>query len=115
VQPNDFNLTQGCSLRALVRLARSKDYELIAVTTANGIFVDRKYFRNFGIDRNSPEDMRTDDSTITYLFTGYDGTVFLAGNRQMIWHDIPMIEKKANSCRKSCANFRTGTIGGNEC
>ena len=105
VQPNDFNLTQGCSLRALVRLARSKDYELIAVTTANGIFVDRKYFPNFGIDRNSPEDIRTDDSTITYLFTGYDGTVFLAGNRQMIWHNIPMTEKKSQQLPKVLRQF----------
>jgi hypothetical protein len=95
VQPKKSHLTQGCSLKALVRLAKSKNYELIAVTTTNGIFVEQQYFPLFNISKNEPEDMRTDSSLITYLFTGYDGTVFLGGNTRMNWHDINMLERRS--------------------
>lgn len=93
VQPKEPNVTQGCSLTALVRLAKSKAYELVAVTTTNGIFVEQQYFPLFHITQNTPEVMRTDCSMLTYLFSGFDGTTFLGGNTHMYWHNTSMLQR----------------------
>lgn len=37
VQDKDINLNQGCSLLALIKLGKTKGYELVAVTTVNAI------------------------------------------------------------------------------
>jgi len=85
VQPKDPKVTQGSSLRSIDKLARSKGYELVVTTKTNAFFVDSKYFKLFGIGNNSVEVMMTDESFITHIFCGYDGTVFLRGSRLLPW------------------------------
>ena len=60
----------------------------------NAIYVDAKYFPLFGIEDNSAETMRTDLSAITHIFCGYDGTVFLRGNRTIPWQGIAYEESR---------------------
>jgi hypothetical protein len=88
VQKPDMRVSQGSSILSIRKLAKSKGYELVAVTLANAIFVDEKYFHLFSIRDNSVEVMRTDESSVTYIFSGYDGTVCLAGCGKLLWHDI---------------------------
>jgi hypothetical protein len=83
-QPADARCQQGSSAAALVKLAKGKGYELIAATKLNLLFVDRTYYRHFGIPDNSLEVMR--DEEPGYVFFGYDGTVFLAGRCCLEWH-----------------------------
>lgn len=85
-QPPQANIAQGASLLSLTQLGKAKGYELVAVTTLNAIFVDNKYFSLFNIQDNSPDQLRTDFSGITYLFTGYDGTTFIRGEGNLPWH-----------------------------
>jgi len=94
VQPPDAKLNQGASLKALNRLAQSKEYELVATTRMNAIFVDRKYFPLFKIADNSPEALRSDESGVTHIFSGYDGTVFIRGAGQLAWHRLPYRESR---------------------
>lgn len=94
VQPADPRIQQGSSLTALDRLAGTKGYELVCVLPWNGVWVDQKYFAAFEIADNRPQVMRTDYSTVTWLFSGYDGSVHLAGARRMPWHDIAMDERQ---------------------
>ncbi len=94
VQPRDFRVTQGSSLLSISKLGKSKGYELVAVTKNNGIFVDSKYFGLFGIDDNSLEVMWTDESFITHIFCGYDGTIFVRGYGKSPWHLIRLKESK---------------------
>jgi hypothetical protein len=94
VQPADPKLCQGSSLLSISQLAREKGYELVCATSGNAIFVDAKYFPQFGIEDNSPGVMMTDRSLITHIFCGYDGTVFLGGNRIMPWQSIPYEESR---------------------
>lgn len=105
VQAKAMHLTQGCSVKALVRLAKSKNYELVAVTDCNCIFVDKQYFPLFNLPRNAPEDLRDDTATTTYQFIGYDGTVFLGGNTRMIWHQINMKENLSQQLPKFLRKF----------
>ncbi|WP_206743577.1 hypothetical protein, partial [Chloracidobacterium thermophilum] len=92
VQRADPNLNQGASLLSLVELGKEKGYELVAVLPFNAFFVDSQYYPLFEISNNEPETLRKDLSFITYLFSGYDGTIFLEGRKQLPWHDIPIKE-----------------------
>ncbi len=79
IQPRDVHVTQGSSLLSINKLAKSKGYELVSTTKTNAFFVDSKYFSLFGIRDNSVGTMMTDESLITHIFCGYDGTVFIRG------------------------------------
>ena len=94
VQEPDIGLNQGSSLLAIDKLAKRKGYELVAVTHTNAIFVDSKYFGLFGIKNNQVDVMRTDESSVTYIFNGFDGTVFIRGCGKLAWHGIPYRESR---------------------
>ncbi len=85
-QPADAKVTQGSSLSALVDLGKAKGYELVCVEGVNAFFVKAHYFPLFEIDNNSVTALRVDLSAVTYLFIGYDGTIFLRGQKTMPWH-----------------------------
>jgi len=100
VQPRDMRITQGNSLLSITKLAKSKDYELVAATGGNAIFVDSKYFGLFGIKDNSVSAIWTVQSAITYIFCGYDGTVFLRGSCMIHWQQIPYKESRVQQLPK---------------
>ncbi len=100
VQPADRHICQGSSLLSIAKLARSKGYELVCATTTNAIFVEGKYFRRFGIEDNSVDVMMTDESLITHIFCGYDGTVFLRGCRIMPWQGFQYRESRVQQLPK---------------
>lgn len=100
VQPRDMHVTQGSSLLSVSKLAKSKGYELVATTRANSIFVDSKYFGLFGITDNSVEQIRSDRSLITHIFSGYDGTVFIRGCARLPWQGISYKESKVQQLPK---------------
>ncbi len=100
VQRADISVNQGSGLLPLVELGKEKGYELVAVLPFNAFFVDSKYYPLFGIDDNKPETLRKDLSRITYLFSGYDGTTFLDGCKQLPWHDIPIRESRIQQLPK---------------
>ncbi len=92
VQPRDMAVTQGTSLLSMIKLAKSKGYELVTVETSNAIFVDKQYFDLFNIDDNSIETQWTDQSAITHIFIGYDGSIFLRGFCRLPWQGIALRE-----------------------
>jgi hypothetical protein len=77
-----------------VQLGRSKGYELIAVESANAFFVKKEYRDKFDIKDNSIEVVWSDQSAVTQIFFGYDGTVFLRGLSMHPWTQIPIRESK---------------------
>jgi hypothetical protein len=97
VQERNPSVSQGSSAAALVELGKSKEYELVAATIANLVFVDRQYFELFGIPDNSLELMR-DDSACPHIFVGFDGSVKLSeagqqGSIALWWHGIRIKEE----------------------
>ncbi|MHC4991756.1 MAG: FkbM family methyltransferase [Planctomycetota bacterium] len=85
VQADDPSVQHGSSLAALDRLAREKGYELLAVTKVNAIF---------DIRDNRVWVMRGEPWAVTYLFNGYDGTVFVRGRCAMGWHHVRYRESR---------------------
>ena len=100
VQQRDMRITQGSSLLSITKLAKSRGYELVVVTGANAIFVDSKYFDLFGIKDNSVKEMRLDESAVTHIFCGYDGTVFIRGCGIMPWQTIAYKESRVQQLPK---------------
>jgi hypothetical protein len=105
VQEANPRVQQGSSIAALNRLAKEKGYELICANEWNGFFVDRKYFSRFEIPDNSIQNLRRDLSYVTYIFSGFDGRMMLAGNKKMPWHDMPMDEARAQQLPVSLIGF----------
>jgi hypothetical protein len=88
VQAADPAVSRGSSLLALVELGREKNYELVCVAGVNAFFVSAEYYPLLGIGDNRPATLRTDLADITYIFSGYDGTILLEGCRKLPWHGL---------------------------
>ena len=100
IQPPDPRLRQGSSLLSITKLANSKGYELVCVTKTNAIYVNADFFKLFGIKDNSVENMMTDESLITHIFCGYDGTVFIRGCGMIPWQGISYKESRVQQLPK---------------
>jgi hypothetical protein len=94
VQEPDPAINQGCSATALYELGKSKGYELVSLLGFNTVFVRSEYFPLFEIEDNSPQALRTSNEAVTYIFSGYDGTLFLRGHRRLPWHNVELDEAK---------------------
>jgi hypothetical protein len=105
VQPADPRINQGSSITSIAKLGKEKGYELVCVTEANGIFVRREFFDRFQIKDNSPYALRPDESLVTWIFSGFDGTVFLRGHRKIPWHKVPYNQKKVQQVARPFRRF----------
>lgn len=107
IQPRDMKVSQGNSILSLTKLAKQKGYELIATTKLNAIYVDSKYFSLFDISDNSIETLRVDNKKITYVFHGYDGTIFIDGYGYLNWHEMPYNVRKMQQLPRFLRGPRT--------
>lgn len=105
VQKAGPDIMQGASLAAITRLANDKGYELIATTTINALFVERDSAPLFGLPDHSPAALHTDTSMLTYLFHGYDGTVFVGGHASLIWHKLPITASRCQQLPNALRAF----------
>ena len=76
------------------RLAEQKGYELVRSRLTTACSCARTYFAAFGIEDNSVASLRADESMVTYIFNGFDGTVFIRGYGELGWHGMPYREKR---------------------
>lgn len=100
VQARDMRVSHGSSILSLDKLAKQKGYELVAATRLNAVFVDAKYFALFGIQDNSVDALRSEQPDVTYIFNGYDGTVFIRGAGRLHWHGIPYRQSRLQQVPK---------------
>jgi hypothetical protein len=87
VQDNDSSIQIGSSLLALTRLAGEKGYSLVAATEWNAVFVARELCLAKDIPIYQPWQVKRREQE-AYLFHGFDGTMVVAGLRQLIWHGV---------------------------
>jgi hypothetical protein len=110
VQKPDMRLQQGSSILSICKLGKTKGYELAAATLLNAIFVDSDLFNLFGISDNSLHALRKNLSAVTHLFYGYDGTVFISGSKNMMFHGLPFNERRLQQLPKILRIF-SGNYG----
>lgn len=105
VQRADSRVNQGASLLSFVELGKEKGYELVAVLPFNAFFVDSQYYPLFDICDNRPAVLRKDLSAITYLFSGFDGTIYLHGCKCLPWHGLPLHESAFQRLPKALRKY----------
>jgi hypothetical protein len=94
VQQADMRVNHGSSILSMSLLAKAKGYELVSATDYNCFFVAQEYFPRFGIEDNSVRAIRPNEDLVSYIFNGFDGTVFVRGYRKVEWHGVPYVEAK---------------------
>jgi hypothetical protein len=105
VQAMDASCSQGSSAAALVKLANTKGYQLIAVTPLNLLFVVDEHFELFEIPDNALEILR-DDSMCPQVFITYDGLIHLvhhgvSGLVVLPWHGGLTLKEEDVQCLPS--------------
>jgi hypothetical protein len=105
VQPADHRIKQGSSLASITKLAKTKQYELVCALPFNAFYVRSELFPLFNIDDNSVRNLWMDDSYVTQLFSGYDGTIFLMGARRLPWHDLPLNARRFQMLPKALRRY----------
>lgn len=87
VQDNDASVQVGSSLSAFTRLAKEKGYSLVAATEWNAFFVPQDLCLRKNIPVYQPWQVKRREQE-AYIFHGFDGTMIVAGHRQLIWHNV---------------------------
>jgi hypothetical protein len=87
IQDDDPSVHRGCSLAALARLSSEKGYALVAATEWNAFFMPRPLCDTHGIPTYAPTEVK-DRTYEAAIFHGYDGTMLVAGQRQLLWHGL---------------------------
>jgi hypothetical protein len=87
VQDNDPAIQIGSSLSALTRLADEKGYSLVAATELNAFFVLQEFCSAKKIPVYQPRQVKKQEQE-AFMFHGYDGTMIVAGQRNLIWHGV---------------------------
>ena len=93
IQARDMSINQGNSLLALIRLGKSKNYELVCITDNNAIFVQSAFFNLFNIANNGIDQLRPpnhENCPQFYIFQLFDGTFVVGGGGLMPWYGIPI-------------------------
>ncbi|MEI7945473.1 MAG: hypothetical protein WCJ02_02200 [bacterium] len=90
VQPADPSVSKGSSLLSLIKLGKEKGYELVSVLSFNAFFVKQEYYSLFDLSSNNIDVLQTDKRLITYLFSTYDGQIYLDGGCLLPWHETPI-------------------------
>lgn len=105
IQDNDPTINQGCSLAALIELAQSKSYELVATTSWNAFFVKKELFEKFDIEDNSINAMHDMAHLESRLFQCYDGSLVLVGCKHLLWHDVGIASEDIQVLPKALRKF----------
>ena len=90
IQEPSFTIKHGASAQSLSELASRMDYQLVAVTNTNLIFVDRSFAQHVvGTDFPTLESLRDDSAMKCFIFVGYDGTI-LSNQKTLLlrWHGV---------------------------
>lgn len=93
VQPRDRAVQQGSSLLSLKRLGESKGYALAGVVGVNALFVLKELFPKLGLSEVSLDELYPEKKYLTRLFQLYDGTLVLDGNKELLWHHMPITDE----------------------
>jgi hypothetical protein len=93
VQDYGPSINHASSMLAMIELGKSKGYELVASTGANGFFVRRELFPAFGIADNSIDALHDGSDHVIKIFQGFDGTIFAVGDLKLHWHGINLTQE----------------------
>lgn len=110
-QPYDAATTSqgfGCSVGALNRIAETKGYKLICITTTNCFFVQQELFNLFDKFETLLRDIQIDDH-LKYLAATYKGKYLVVGTQKYFAYPITTEQSSPNSLLGSAYMFNIPT------
>uniref|UniRef100_A0A7S4MYP3 Fe2OG dioxygenase domain-containing protein n=1 Tax=Odontella aurita TaxID=265563 RepID=A0A7S4MYP3_9STRA len=114
IQPRDDGVRHGSSLSALVELAEKRGYVLVETTLFNAFFVDRPLYELY-LREEVPDvtvEALHECTMTTDLYQLYDGTIKLSGCKRMLWHRMPLEEKRMQMIPEDKRTFPFAPSGG---
>lgn len=111
IQPLNENIQTGSSPLALVDLGNRMGYSLVAASYCNLFFQDNLLESEQHLPKDRSElievlqRIRCDQSMVTYLFVGYDGTVNVSGAMVLPWHGIKLNTRRLQTLPKYLRHF----------
>ena len=107
IQERSDTIRHGSSLSALYQLAMEHSYTLVETTLYNAFFLRtnlyEQYFQN-EIPEPTIENLH-ENTMGTALYQLYDGTLKISGCKKMLWHRLPIDEKKIQILPPSQRSF----------
>lgn len=96
IQPRSDNIRHGSSLSAMVELCNNSGYTLIETTLFNSFFIRNELYEKYFINEVPDTSIEAlhEITMGTELYQLYDGTLKVHGCKKMLWHRLPIDEKK---------------------
>jgi len=88
-----------------VKLGNTMGYELACCTDCNALLVDRRYFPRLGIEDNALDSLRRGVHYYTYLLQLFDGTLKVAGNTRLTWHNVEIDNSRIQMLPRELRKF----------
>lgn len=92
INPKSFSEKKGSSALSIFKLAKNKNYELVAITNTNLIFLEKSTFEKIKVQNVSDlQNIATEfgikcESILIYC--GYDGSLLASDDVKIQWHGI---------------------------
>lgn len=108
VQDAAPRIHHGNSLLAMIELGKEKGYSLVCANRWDAFFVIDELYPRFKIPDNNIDAMYFFPEGQTALFQGYDGTLFTAGNRKLLWRQREFAYDELQLLPPGERNYRGG-------
>lgn len=87
IQSYEPGTRQGTSILSFNKMAIEKGYQLICINHENAFFVREEYFKLFGIENNSIDEIKYYKEPLQ-VFQLFDGTIVFHGSQRLYWHEM---------------------------
>ena len=94
IQKKNFKIKQGSSAKSIIKLANTKNYELVASSDSNLFFIDKTYFNLVIKEKIYLEDLIDDTKIKNFIFSCYDGTLHTTKPVKLGWHKLEVKNEK---------------------
>lgn len=107
IQERSFRVKQGSSATSIFNLAKSKGYELIAITNCNLIFIKNEFLGYLQLEDSSigTSLLQMHPQNFNFVWAGYDGSVIMSQDLQLHWHGISVHFSKLQVLPKFLRRF----------
>jgi hypothetical protein len=90
IQERSFRVKQGSSATSISNLAKSKGYELIAITNCNLIFIRNEFLGYLQLEDGliGSNLLQVYPQSYNFVWANYDGSVMMSQDLQLHWHGL---------------------------
>jgi hypothetical protein len=104
INPRSEKISQGSSIKSLVKLANSKNYDVVGMSICNLILVRREYKEALHGKVLALQNL-PDPAFITRIWQTFDGKIHTEKDMHLLWHDLHISSKSLQVLPKFFIEF----------